>query len=93
MGYEFLRKELTEAYGAQRCYSIIPSLKVSYRGMTLVHEWRRERITWDFDLSFSKGGVLHGIAPGYVVVKTKTASSNGDADRILEAWAPPRAKL
>jgi hypothetical protein len=28
--------------------------------MTLVHEWRRERITWDFDLSFWREACFMG---------------------------------
>lgn len=66
------------------CLGVVPALAPVLRGrhtrVTLVAEG--ERCTLDFDLAYAGGGAL---APGLVIVESKSARGRGAADRALLA--------
>ena len=79
----FLASELLRAYGHGTPADLGTTLGTSFTRLTLVAREARERVTCDFGLAFRSGAARHEIAPGRVVVETKTALGNGVADRHL----------
>ena len=77
---EFAEEVLRDAYGHQLAPQV-PVLPMTYRRMTLAARDSAERLTCDFDLAFP-GGAL---APGHVIVESKSARGRGEADRVLRS--------
>jgi hypothetical protein len=76
----FAEEVLRDAYGHDLAPQA-PVLAMTYRRMTLAARDGVERLTCDFDLSFP-GGAL---APGHVIVESKSERGRGPADRALRA--------
>lgn len=80
----FLRECLDRAYGRPPDGGLSPALAVSYTRVTLAAPGLGERVTCDFDLTFSGPGCATGrLDPGMVIVESKSARGNALADRAL----------
>ncbi|MBD0330349.1 MAG: polyphosphate polymerase domain-containing protein [Thermoleophilia bacterium] len=80
----FLDAALREAYGASAPPGLAPTLLTSFTRLTLAHETAPERLTCDVALAFAAGDEgRYEIAPGMLLVETKTPNGNGTADRVL----------
>ena len=76
----FLRDTVRREYGRSPEPGLRSALEVVYRRVTFAAPG--ERLTCDFDLRFGGGARL---APGRVIVESKSAHGNAVADRILRA--------
>jgi hypothetical protein len=80
----FLRDCLDRAYGRPAERGLRPALAVAYTRVTLAAPELGERVTCDFDLSFSgPGGAAGRLDPGMAIVESKSARGNAVADRAL----------
>ena len=80
----FLRDCLDRAYGRQPDGGLGPALAVSYTRVTLAAPERGERVTCDFDVTFSgPSGAAGRLDPGMAIVESKSARGNALADRAL----------
>ena len=75
---DFAEEVLRDAYALELAPQR-PVLSMSYRRMTLAARDTAERLTCDTDLRFP-GGAL---APGHVIVESKSERGRGRADRVL----------
>jgi hypothetical protein len=76
----FLRDTVQREYGRSPEPGLRSALEVVYRRVTFAAPG--ERLTCDFDLRFGGGARL---APGRVIVESKSAHGNAVADRVLRA--------
>ena len=82
----FLRDCLDAAYGRPPDHRLGPALTVAYTRVTLAAPELGERVTCDFDLTFSgPGGAAGRLDPGMAIVESKSARGNAVADRALRA--------
>jgi hypothetical protein len=82
----FLRDCLDRAYGRPPDYGLRPALDVAYTRVTLAVPELGERVTCDFDLTFTgPGGAAGRLDPGTAIVESKSALGNARADRALRA--------
>jgi VTC domain len=82
----FLRDCLDRAYGRPPDYGLRPALDVAYTRVTLAAPELGERVTCDFDLTFTgPGGAAGRLDPGMAIVESKSALGNARADRALRA--------
>jgi hypothetical protein len=80
----FLRDCLDRAYGRPPDGGLGPALAVSYTRVTLAAPELGERVTCDFDLTFSgPDGAGGRLDPGMAIVESKSARGNALADRAL----------
>jgi len=80
----FLRDCLDQAYGRPPDAGLRPALDVAYTRVTLAAPALGERVTCDFDLSFTgPGGAQGRLDPGMVIVESKSARGDARADRVL----------
>jgi VTC domain len=80
----FLRDCLDSAYGIAPDAALRPALDVAYTRVTLAAPELGERVTCDFDLTFSgPGGAAGRLEAGMAIVESKSASGNSVADRVL----------
>ena len=77
----FAREVLTDAYGRGLPGAMESALAMTYRRVTLAAKDDAERVTCDFALSFGSAA----LAPGRVIVETKSERGRGEADRALRA--------
>jgi hypothetical protein len=77
----FARDHVVAAYGAFPPGPLVPAAQVTYRRVTLASRNRPERVTLDLDLHLGAGR----LAPGWVVVETKSRAGRSQADRALRA--------
>jgi hypothetical protein len=77
----FLDHMLHEEYGAQAPAALRPTLRTTYRRLTLVGRMGRERLTFDLELAFAaRGGREYSIKPGRIFLETKFAVGSGQPD-------------
>jgi hypothetical protein len=82
----FLVACLDRAYGRSPDRGLRPALDVAYTRVTLAAPELGERVTCDFDLTFSgPGGTGGRLDPGMAIVESKSARGNARADRVLRA--------
>lgn len=82
---EFARETIAREYN-QEIAEIAPSLRVSYRRITLVARQSAERVTIDHDLRFQRpGGGEAELLPAFAIVESKAASTRAAADHVLRA--------
>jgi len=82
----FVRHTLEEAYGRTPDGELRPSLAVAYTRVTFVAPELGERLTCDFDLMFSAPDGSSGrLAPGTVIVESKSERGRAVADEALKA--------
>jgi len=80
----FLQEHLGRAYGLTLAAPFEPALRTRYQRLSLAPAGSPERVTCDFDLAFAIDGSWEGqMAPGYVLVETKSAQGRGHADLLL----------
>ena len=80
----FLRERLAAAYGHEPDPGLIAALSVAYTRVTLASPERGERLTCDFDLVLrAPGGASGRLAPGVVIVESKSPRGDALADRLL----------
>jgi hypothetical protein len=80
--HAFLAERVADAYPRMDVPEMAPTLLTNYRRMTLARP--KERLTCDFDLSFSAdGSELAALDPGYVILESKCERGLGEADRRL----------
>jgi len=80
----FLRDCLDRAYGYQPDRGLRPALAVAYTRVTLAAPELGERVTCDFDLTFTgPGGAAGRLDPGMAIVESKSARGKAVADRAL----------
>jgi hypothetical protein len=77
----FADRVLIDAYGRGLPGRVEPALAMTYRRVTLVARDDAERVTCDFGLTFGAAA----LAPGRVIVETKSERGRGTADRALRA--------
>lgn len=83
---EFLRESVACAYGRAPDADLRPALAVAYTRITFTAPGLDERLTCDFDLSFSgPDGASGQLAPGTVIVESKSAHGNALADHALRS--------
>jgi hypothetical protein len=75
----FADEVLTDAYGRGLPDRLQPALAMTYRRITLAARDDAERVTCDFGLTFGSAA----LAPGRVIVETKSERGRGAADRAL----------
>ena len=91
----FLSECVQRAYGrSPDAAELAPTLTVAFSRMTFVAPGLGERVTCDLDVAFkSPGGASGRLAPGAVIVESKSAGGNAIADRALRAiGARPEAQ-
>ena len=80
----FLSDCLERSYGRSPDAQLQPALAVAYTRVTLAAPGRKERLTCDFDLSFSAPDGASGmLAADRVIVESKSGRGNAIADREL----------
>jgi hypothetical protein len=81
----FLKRGLLEQYGQAAPANLAPTLRTSFKRLTLIHKRRQERLTIDFQLVLSRidGDGRCRMRPGQVLIETKSANRLGTADRFL----------
>jgi VTC domain len=80
----FLHDRLALAYGCAPGAGLRPSLRMTFRRMTLVDVELGDRLTCDFDLAFAGGGERAGrLAEGAVILESKFAGRRARADAVL----------
>jgi hypothetical protein len=80
----FLSDCLERSYGRGPDEQLRPALAIAYTRVTLAVPGRSERLTCDFDLSFSAPGGASGmLAADRVIVESKSERGNAIADREL----------
>lgn len=80
----FLRDTLERSYGRSPDGRLQPALAVAYTRVTLAAPERSERLTCDFELSFSApDGTSGRLAEDRVIVESKSAHGKAIADRAL----------
>lgn len=78
----FLSERLAEVYPSMGVPELGPTVHTNYNRMTLAHE--EERLTADFNLSFSDGSVdVPGLSRQYLIVESKSVRGLAAADREL----------
>ena len=83
-GLAFLDDALREAYGTPAPPELLPTVATSFTRLTLVSQDGPERLTCDIGLSFAVDDAeRYAIAPGMLLVETKTPTGNGPADQAL----------
>jgi hypothetical protein len=78
----FLRDTYESTYGQLFSYDISPQVEVSYSRITLVAKNSPERVTIDFNLSFSGHDKTTPVRP-LIIVETKSSTGRGIADTIF----------
>jgi hypothetical protein len=73
----FLARALREEYGLYLPGVLAPTLRTSYRRLTLVGRTGAERLTFDFELTFAANGEAYSIEPGHLLLETKTDVGGG----------------
>jgi hypothetical protein len=68
-------------YGLVPPAGLMPALATTYRRVTLLG--RGERLTGDFELALGTLDRQHRMAPGRLLLETKTERGNGTSDRLL----------
>lgn len=80
---EFVRETIAREYN-QEIAEIAPSLRVSYRRITLVARQSAERVTIDYDLRFQGPDAGEAeLLSTFAIVESKAASTRATADRVL----------
>jgi hypothetical protein len=79
----FLERELQETYSARLPAVLGPVLRTSYRRLTLAGRTDAERLTFDFELMFAAESDNYSIAPGRVLLETKT-DVGGEAGKVAD---------
>jgi hypothetical protein len=80
----FLGECLDRAYGFAPDGGLRPALAVAYTRVTLAAPELGERLTCDFDLTFTgPGGAAGRLDPGMAIVESKSDRGNALADRAL----------
>jgi hypothetical protein len=80
----FLQQQISTAYGLTFIQPMLPTLRTQYQRITLTAEASMERVTCDLNLAFAVDQCWQGqMAPGYVLVETKSARGRGRADQLL----------
>ena len=80
----FLRECVNGTYGREPESDLEPALAVAFTRVTFAAPELGERVTCDFDLAFSApDGTSGQLAPGAVIVESKSPRGNAAADRIL----------
>jgi hypothetical protein len=83
---DFLRDCLDRAYGRAPGQGLRPTLDVAYTRVTLAAPELGERVTCDFDLTFTgPGGAAGRLDPAMAIVESKSERGNARADRVLRA--------
>lgn len=78
----FLAAHLAEAYPGVEIPELEATVATSYRRTTLSHG--AEKVTCDFDLSFSDGGAeVPGLDPRYLIIESKVERGLGAVDHHL----------
>ena len=77
----FVRERVLAAYGAFPPGPLVPAARIAYHRITLASRDRPERVTLDLDLHLGAGR----LAPGWVVIETKSPTGRSLADRTLRA--------
>lgn len=85
--YAFIQKHYKNYYKKDFLYSLIPSLTMTYKRITLVAKEWGERLTIDFALHFSSfiwNGQYH--APSdFIIIEAKSSHGHGIADKIFRS--------
>jgi hypothetical protein len=82
----FLRDCLSSHYGLDLEFDLLPALAMSYERTTVAAVDGSERVTIDSDLSYDgPNGVRARLAPGWVIVETKSASGRGVGNAYLRS--------
>ena len=79
----FLEHELRETYGLAPPAALAPTLRTSYRRLTLVGHTGAERLTFDFDLTVASSGKRFWIDPGRVLLEAKGNGDGVEANAVL----------
>jgi hypothetical protein len=80
----FLRDCLDRAYGFAPDGGLRPALDVAYTRVTLAAPSLEERVTCDFDLTFTgPDGAAGRLDPGMAIVESKSTGGAAVADRVL----------
>jgi len=84
---EMLQKIYTKQYRKKMPFELRPALKVGYKRCTLVALQGGERVTVDYQISFSDPKNLTNIARvgnGFIIIETKSGDGKGIADSALK---------
>ena len=82
----FLRECVQRSYGRAPDGRLRPALLVAYTRVTLAAPALGERLTLDFDLAYTgPDGVRGRLAPGAVILESKSVHGGAAADRALRA--------
>ena len=85
----FLEECLRTSYGMAFTEPMVPTLRTLYQRMTFAAHDGTERITCDFNISFSADNRWQGrMAPDYVLVETKSSRGRGGAERAVTRRRP-----
>jgi hypothetical protein len=81
----FLKRGLLAEYGQAAPSDLAPTLRTSFKRLTLIHARRQERLTIDFHLVLERVGEDGRVRmrPDHVLIETKSANRLGTADRLL----------
>jgi hypothetical protein len=81
----FLKRGLLEEYGVAAPAGLAPTLRTSFKRLTLIHGRRQERLTLDFGLSLGLVGEdeRSHMRSDHVLIETKSAAKLGRVDRLL----------
>lgn len=80
----FVGEQLQDFYGMSLADPLIPTLRNTYRRVTLAAIESTERITCDFDIAFGTSAEWQGrMDERYVLIETKSERGRGRADQLL----------
>jgi hypothetical protein len=82
-GREFIEASVSEAFEYPLTERLRPALQTSYRRLTIVHRELPQRLTCDFDLVVSAGGLTAEMRNDLVLVESKSEHGRGQADVLL----------
>lgn len=82
---EFIEQKYFKLYKKHFPYHLSPSIKMSYKRVTLVAKAWNERMTIDYDLTIYKNTweIEYVVPKDFIIIETKSSNGNGIADKIF----------
>lgn len=82
----FIEEHYFKLYNKKFNYNLYPSVKMSYKRITLVAKAGNERLTIDYDLTIysDKWELLYIVPKDFIIIETKSSNWNWIADKIFK---------
>ncbi len=80
-----IKKQYEKQYGKPFMYNLNPSISMDYRRITLVAKQGKERLTIDYNLTFSTEEEKISVPEDFIIIEVKSENGRGIADKIIRA--------